>query len=153
METVNARPHRGTRRPPVEMLAEERQRLPRIPDVTYTAAFGETRKVSWSEPRLDTADEEPSCCLTLLYPRKGRIGHRSRRGSRGCSSRDTASCCRLSTLGPRLSSWPISPATIQQRSTGFTGIPFSRCRWWWRTASRTSSEGKAVEADLVEGAQ
>jgi hypothetical protein len=30
------------------MLAEERARLHRLPDVAYTAAFGETRKVSWS---------------------------------------------------------------------------------------------------------
>jgi hypothetical protein len=45
---VNAREHRVTRRPPTEMLAEERQRLHRLPDVAYTAAFGETRKVSWS---------------------------------------------------------------------------------------------------------
>ena len=48
MEVVNTRPHRATRRPPVEMLAEERHRLHRLPDVAYTAAFGETRKVSWS---------------------------------------------------------------------------------------------------------
>lgn len=45
---VNARPHRVTRRPPVEMLAEERARLHRLPDVAFTAAFGETRKVTWS---------------------------------------------------------------------------------------------------------
>jgi hypothetical protein len=30
------------------MLAEERQRLHRLPEVAYTAAFGETRRVSWS---------------------------------------------------------------------------------------------------------
>jgi len=30
------------------MLAEEHRRLHRLPDVAYTAAFGETRKVSWS---------------------------------------------------------------------------------------------------------
>ena len=48
MVEVNARPHRATRRAPVEMLAEERQRLHRLPEVAYTAVFGETRKVSWS---------------------------------------------------------------------------------------------------------
>src|SRR5579859_7518127 len=48
MDMVNTRPHRATRRAPVEMLAEERHRLHRVPDVAYTAAFGETRKVSWS---------------------------------------------------------------------------------------------------------
>jgi transposase len=45
---VNTRPHRVTRRPPVEMLAEEQARLHRLPAVAFTAAFGETRKVSSS---------------------------------------------------------------------------------------------------------
>ena len=48
MVKVNARPHRVTRRPPVEMLAEEQTRLHRLPGRAFTAAFGETRKVSWS---------------------------------------------------------------------------------------------------------
>lgn len=43
---VNARPHRATRRAPVDALAEEH--LHRLPEAAYTAAFGETRKVSWS---------------------------------------------------------------------------------------------------------
>jgi transposase len=47
-EQVNARVHRITRRPPVEMLAEEQARLHRLPDTPFTAAFGETRKVTWS---------------------------------------------------------------------------------------------------------
>ena len=48
MDKVNTRAHRITRRPPVEMLVEERQRLHRLPDVAFTAAFGETRQVTWS---------------------------------------------------------------------------------------------------------
>lgn len=48
MMHVNGRDHRITRRPPVEMLAEERRRLHRLPERPYTAVFGETRKVSWS---------------------------------------------------------------------------------------------------------
>ncbi len=48
MTKVNNRKHRITRRKPDEMLVEERQRLHRLPDVAYTAAFGETRKVTWS---------------------------------------------------------------------------------------------------------
>jgi transposase len=48
MDEVNTRPHRVTRRPPVEMLAEEALHLHRLPDVAYTAVFGETRHVSWS---------------------------------------------------------------------------------------------------------
>ena len=45
---VNARVHRVTRRPPVEMLTEEQHRLHALPERPYTAALGETRKVSWS---------------------------------------------------------------------------------------------------------
>jgi hypothetical protein len=48
MDKVNGRDHRITRRPPVEMLVEERTRLHTLPATAFTAAFGETRKVSWS---------------------------------------------------------------------------------------------------------
>ena len=45
---LNARPHSVTRRPPAEMLEEERVHLHGIPDAAYTAAFGESRLVGWS---------------------------------------------------------------------------------------------------------
>jgi hypothetical protein len=48
MAEVNARSHRVTRRQPVEMLTEEQLRLHRLPEVGFTACFGETRRVSWS---------------------------------------------------------------------------------------------------------
>src|SRR5690606_8373951 len=48
MGKVNGREHRVTRRVPAEMLAEEAQRLHRLPEVAFTAVFGETRKVTWS---------------------------------------------------------------------------------------------------------
>lgn len=48
MSEVNDRVHRATRRSPNEMLAEEVIHLHRLPDVAYTAVFGETRHVSWS---------------------------------------------------------------------------------------------------------
>jgi hypothetical protein len=44
-EQINARPHRVTRRAPVEMLAEEASRLHPLPEVPYTVAFGVTRTV------------------------------------------------------------------------------------------------------------
>jgi transposase len=44
-EHVNAREHRETRRPPIELLADERQRLHPVPDEPYTVAFGLTRVV------------------------------------------------------------------------------------------------------------
>ena len=46
MVKVNTREHRVTRRVPVEMLAEEQTRLHVLPVTAFTAAFGETRKVS-----------------------------------------------------------------------------------------------------------
>jgi transposase len=48
MAEVNNRPHRVTRRPPADMLVEEQHRLHRLPERAFTAAFGETRQVSWS---------------------------------------------------------------------------------------------------------
>ena len=46
MVKVNGREHRVTRRAPAAMLLEEQARLRRLPDAAFTAAFGETRKVS-----------------------------------------------------------------------------------------------------------
>jgi hypothetical protein len=51
-EEVNTRPHRVTRRAPVEMLVEERHRLHRLPKHPYTAAFGETRTVGCPQPMV-----------------------------------------------------------------------------------------------------
>jgi transposase len=44
---VNTRPHRATGRVPVEVLAEERQRLHVLPTQPVTVAFGQTRRVGW----------------------------------------------------------------------------------------------------------
>jgi hypothetical protein len=52
-EMINARPHRVTRRPPVEMLAEERTRLHPLPAHPYTVAFGVTRTVGTTTPMVD----------------------------------------------------------------------------------------------------
>ncbi len=52
MGEVNARPHRVTRRAPVEMLAEERSRLHRLPEHPWTVAFGRTRTVGTNEPMV-----------------------------------------------------------------------------------------------------
>lgn len=59
-ERVNARPHAETRRPPVQMLTEERARLHVLPTEPYTAALGETRLVRddqtirWGSVRYST---------------------------------------------------------------------------------------------------
>lgn len=46
-EQVNDRPHRETRRRPIEALAEERTRLHPLPGQPFTVAFGTTRRVNW----------------------------------------------------------------------------------------------------------
>ena len=46
-DRVNGREHRITRRPPVVMLAEERDRLHKLPALPHTICFGQTRRVSW----------------------------------------------------------------------------------------------------------
>ena len=43
---INTRVHRVTRRAPMDMLGDEQSRLHRLPDVAFTAAFGQTRSVS-----------------------------------------------------------------------------------------------------------
>ncbi len=47
MADVNTRPHRATMEPPVIRLAEEHERLHRLPKLPHTVCFGETRKVNW----------------------------------------------------------------------------------------------------------
>ncbi|MBV8733909.1 MAG: transposase family protein, partial [Solirubrobacterales bacterium] len=47
MAEVNTRPHRATMEPPIVRLAEEHERLHRLPKLPHTMCFGETRKVNW----------------------------------------------------------------------------------------------------------
>jgi transposase len=47
MSDVNTRKHRSTHEPPVFRLAEEHEKLHRVPARAHTVMFGETRKVNW----------------------------------------------------------------------------------------------------------
>jgi len=51
-ELVNGRPHRVTRRAPVDMLAEERLRLHPVAASPFTVAFGLTRQVPTNTPMV-----------------------------------------------------------------------------------------------------
>ena len=51
-ELVNTRIHRVTRRPPVDMLAEERLRLHPVTVTPFTVAFGVTRRVPDNTPMV-----------------------------------------------------------------------------------------------------
>ena len=45
MADVNTRPHRATRRAPIELSAQEHEHLHKVPRVPHTLCFGQTRKV------------------------------------------------------------------------------------------------------------
>jgi transposase len=59
-ERVNTRPHRATRCPPIERLAQERDRLHPLPAEPFTAAFGVTRSVGDNLPVIQFAGGEYS---------------------------------------------------------------------------------------------
>jgi transposase len=52
-ERVNARPHSATRCPPIERLAQERERLHPLPAEPFTAVFGVTRGVGNKLPVIN----------------------------------------------------------------------------------------------------
>jgi transposase len=60
-EEVNERPHRETRRPPAILLAEERSRLHPVPDTSFTAAFGQTRRVGCGTLPSPSAEHGTLC--------------------------------------------------------------------------------------------
>jgi len=65
-EQINARVHRVTRRAPVDMLAQERQRLHRLPDVAFTAGYGLTRRVPATTPMVSFESGQYSVPHQLL---------------------------------------------------------------------------------------
>ncbi|HEU5456158.1 MAG TPA: IS21 family transposase [Nocardioides sp.] len=66
MTVVNGRTHRVTRRPPVEMLAEERLRLHRVPDQPHTVVFGLARRVPINTPMITFEHGQYSVPQSLL---------------------------------------------------------------------------------------
>jgi hypothetical protein len=65
-QKVNTRAHRTTKRPPVEMLAEERTRLHPVPTQPHTVAFGTTRVVPGNTPMVMFESGQYSVPHTLL---------------------------------------------------------------------------------------
>lgn len=65
-QDVNARVHRVTRRPPVEMLAEEAARLHPVPAAPHTVAFGMTRTVAAKTPMVAFEGGQYSVPASLL---------------------------------------------------------------------------------------
>ncbi|GAA0426387.1 hypothetical protein Acor_55040 [Acrocarpospora corrugata] len=66
---VNARLHRETRKIPAQALAQERQRLHLLPEIPYTAAFGQTRKVHDKEATIKVDEVRYSVPSTLAGQR------------------------------------------------------------------------------------
>jgi len=65
-QKVNTRSHRLTKRPPAEMLAEERLRLHPVPAAAHTVAFGVTRVVPANTPMVTFESGQYSVPHTLL---------------------------------------------------------------------------------------
>ena len=65
-DEVNARVHRVTKRCPVDMLAEERARLHRLPEAAFTAGYGVTRKVPVNTPMVSFESGQYSVPHQLL---------------------------------------------------------------------------------------
>lgn len=65
-EQVNTRVHRVTRRRPIDMLAEERARLHRLPEVGFTAGYGTTRRVPVNTPMVSYESGQYSVPHQLL---------------------------------------------------------------------------------------
>ncbi len=63
---VNTRVHRVTRRPPVEMLAQEQARLHPVPASPHTVAFGTTRVVPVNTPMVTFESGQYSVPARLL---------------------------------------------------------------------------------------
>jgi hypothetical protein len=66
-DEVNQRVHRVTRRPPAEMLAEERAWLHPVPAAPYTLAFGVTRRVGTVTPMV----QHDWCQYSVPYQLRG----------------------------------------------------------------------------------
>ena len=68
-EKINTRAHRVTKRPPVEMLAEERLRLHPVAASPHTVAFGTTRQVPANTPMVTFESGQYSVPHQLLGAR------------------------------------------------------------------------------------
>ena len=66
-QKVNTRAHRITKRPPLEMLAEERARLHPVPAQAHTVAFGTTRVVPANTPMVTFESGQYSVSHTLAW--------------------------------------------------------------------------------------
>ena len=74
MAEVNTRPHRVTRRPPVEMLAEEHEHLHRLPQVAAHDLF---RADAQGQLAVDDLGRRRALLGPARAGRRARVGHGS----------------------------------------------------------------------------
>ena len=132
-----------TRRAPVEMLAEERARLHRLPDAPHTVAFGVTRTVAANTPMVAFEGGQYSVPHPLLgeqvWVRTHGVGAASRSSS--CTSATTgpvevARHLRATPGSPRLDDAHFPPRAGRPAGPGAEGPHRRRdaSSWPWVTA-------------------
>jgi transposase len=84
MAEVNTRPHRITRRPPIEMLGEEHEHLHRLPRLPHTVCFGRAQ----GELAVDDLGRRSDLLGPTRAGERTRVGHdRRQRADRGARRR------------------------------------------------------------------
>ena len=68
MADVNTRPHRATRQPPIDLLAQEHEHMHPLPRLPHTLCFGQTRKVD-RQATVSVGDAVYSVPHTLIGER------------------------------------------------------------------------------------
>ena len=112
-EQVNDRPHRETRRRPVEALAEERTRLHPLPGQPFTVAFGTTRRVNWDCHDLGGGGALLGAARAGRHPGLGPVPRR--RADRHRRRRATARPRSPATPGPRRAPRRSATSTTRRR--------------------------------------
>lgn len=159
---VNGRDHRVTRRAPDAMLAEEAVRLHRLPDVGYTAVFGQTRHVSWSAT-ISFGGVTYSVPHTLVDEQVwARVAgdelvvvHLSGRGAREVARHQISTPGNPSIDDAHYPPRPAGPLNRTPKSTNaaeeaFLGLGAGARTWLIEAGASGASRVKAKMADAVE---
>jgi hypothetical protein len=162
-DRVNARLHRETRRPPVEMLAEELIRMHPVPEAPYAAALGETRKVnrqstiSWGGNRYSVPHTLVDATVWVRVDGDEIIvAHRGRDGVREVARHRVAAPGNpqidLSHYPPRSSSHIVDhqPRPRTPEESAFLAIGPGAAGWLVKAAAAGTARVKVKMAQAVE---
>ena len=139
-EKVNTRVHRVTKRPPVEMLAEERARLHPVAATAHTVAFGTTRRVPANTPMVTFESGQYSVPRQLL-------GATVWVRVQGTGAEEQVVIVHVGQDGPVevAATHGLSPA--RRRSTTPTSRPSQKARW--AAAPERGTPGRASSSTWV----